>query len=399
MPERGSSSPTVDANPRLPAGVTAEGSAVRGFRAQLLIVFLSRTVTNVPFRIIYPFLPSIARGLGISVKAAGALVTLRVIAGLATLFFGPLADRYRRRRMMTVALLLFSLASLVLAGGAFAAAVAAFLLYGIVKALYDPAVHAYVGDAIPYRERGRAVGVVELSWSSAWLMGVPASGFLIERFGWRAPWAALIALGLVGLWLTRVGLPLGSQPPARDGEERLVVSIVVAWRDLLRRRSIVCLLLTGLLLVLAIEIPFIVYGAWLETTFGRSVSSLGLASAVVGLAEAAAELGTTVITDRLGKRRSVILGLVGLAASLSVLPWLSGFGLAPALVGVVLMMLTFEFGLVSLLPLATELAPDARASLLALTFTAFSLARILGAFLGGQLWQRACTCRFRTRRL
>ena len=49
---------------------------------------------------------------------------------------------------------------------------------------------------MPYHRRGRVVGAIELSWSSAWLLGVPASGFLIERLGWRAPWAVLI-----GGWL------------------------------------------------------------------------------------------------------------------------------------------------------------------------------------------------------
>jgi uncharacterized membrane protein len=47
---------------------------------------------------------------------------------------------------------------------------------------------------------------------------------------------------------------------------------------------------------------------------------------------------------------------------------------------VALVLLTFEFGLVSLLALATEVAPNARASLLSLNVMAFSLSRILAAF-------------------
>ncbi len=352
-------------------------------RTRLPIVFLTRTVLNTAHRIIYPFLPSIARGLGISLTAASGLVTLRMVAGLTAPFLGPLADRYGRRRTMEIALLLFTLASLLMAStGALAAAAIAFTLYGIAKALYDPAVHAYLGDTVPYHERGRAVGIVELSWSSAWLLGVPASGFVIERFGWRAPWAILIVLGLLGVWLTHAGLPT-----AHDHGTPLAASNITTWRNLLHHRSVIVLLLTSLLLTLANEIPFIMYGAWLETTFGLSLSTLGLASTVVGLAEAAAEFSTTMITDRLGKRRSVLMGSLGLAVSLALLPWLSGLGLAAALTGVVLMLLTFEFGLVSLLALATELAPDARASLLSLNVTAFSLGRILGTVAGGWLWQ------------
>ena len=362
--------------------------AARSFRTQLPIVFAVRTAVNAPVRIIYPFLPSIARGLEISLTAASQLVTLRMVAGLAAPLLGLLADRYGRRRVMEVALSLFALASLLMAGvGTLAAAAVAFALYGLAKALYDPAVHAYVGDQVPYHERSRAVGILELSWSGAWLLGVPASGLLIERFGWRAPWAALIVLGLLGLTLTCVSLPSTSRPAARRRGGSFVASTIGTWRNLLRRRSVAALLATSFLLTMAIEVPFIVYGAWLETSFGLSLGTLGLASTVVGVAEAAAELGSAAITDRLGKKRSVLVGLLGLAASLIALPWLSRLGLVAALAGVMLMLLNFEFGIVSLLPLATELAPEARASLFSLTVTAFSLSRILAALVGGWLWQ------------
>ena len=368
-------------------GEPAAAPAIRSFRTWLPVAFLARTTINTSARIIYPFLPALARGLGISLPAASRLVVLRLVAGVGAPLFGPLADRYGRRRVMVAALALFTLASLLLAGvGTLAAAAVAFTLYGVAKMLYDPALLAYVGDEVPYSRRGRAVGLLELPWAAAWLIGVPASGLLIERFGWRAPWALLVALGLAGMVLTQVGVPSVSRPAARPGGRQFVASIVATWRGLLRRRSVRVLLLASMLVMLGIEVPFIVYGAWLETTFGLSLTALGLASTVVGVAEAAAELGTAVVTDRLGKRRSVLVGLVGLAASLVALPWLSRLGLGAALVGVAFMMLSFEFAVVSLLPLATELAPEARASLLSLNMAAFSVSRALGGLIGGWLW-------------
>jgi predicted MFS family arabinose efflux permease len=359
-----------------------------GFRKQLLIIFVARTAINTAHRIVYAFLPSLAHGLGISLQAASGLVALRVVAALAAPFVGPAADRYGRRQIMEVGLLLFALASLFLGViGTVAAAAMAFVLYGLAKVLYDPAVHAYIGDRVPYARRGRAVGIIELAWSAAWLLGVPASGFLIERLGWRAPWAFLMVAGLFGLWLTHVGLPSVRSAPAQSFQGSTLSAVVGAWQRLLRQRAVLALLATSLLLTLSNEIPFIVYGAWLGTTFGLSFSSLGLASIVVGLAEATAETGTAVITDRLGKQRSVITGLLGTTVALLALPWLAGQGLAPALTGVALLMLTFEFAIVSLLPLVTELAPQDRASLLSLNILAMSLGRILGTLLGGWLWQ------------
>lgn len=360
----------------------------RAPQSPLPLIVSSRIVLNTAFRVIYPFLPSIARGLSISLVAASRLVTLRMVGMMAVPILGPLADRHDRRRTMVVALLIFALASLLLTGaGTLAAAAVAFLFYGISKALYDPTVYAYLGDTVPYRERGRIIGIVELSWSGAWLLGVPVSGFLIERFGWRAPWVVFGILGLFGAWLAHAYLPPAHRSVEHDRGALSVTLLIGDWRKLLLCRPVVVLLLVSLLLTLANEIPFIVYGAWLETTFKLSLSTLGVASIVVGLAEAAAELGASAITDRLGKRRSMLTGLAGLAASSIVLPWLSGLGLVAALAGVALMLLTFEFTLVSLLPLATELAPGARASFFSLILASFSLSRILGAVVGGWLWR------------
>ena len=80
----------------------------RSYRIQLLAIFLVRTVVNTAFRIIYPFLPSIARGLDISLPAASRLVTMRLVAGMGAPFLGPLADRHGRRQIMRVALVLLT---------------------------------------------------------------------------------------------------------------------------------------------------------------------------------------------------------------------------------------------------------------------------------------------------
>ena len=152
---------------------------------QLAVIFGARTTINTAHRIIYPFLPALARGLGISLAAAGGLVTARLVAGLVAPLIGPWTDRHPRRRTMEIALAVFSVAGLLLVGaapgyGGLTAAIAAFVLYGLAKVVYDPAVHAYLGDTVPYEQRGRAVGIIELSWSAAWLLGVPAAGFLME---------------------------------------------------------------------------------------------------------------------------------------------------------------------------------------------------------------------------
>ncbi|MGC9333949.1 MAG: hypothetical protein ACP5JJ_07370, partial [Anaerolineae bacterium] len=44
---------------------------------QIALIFVARTVLNAAHRIIYPFLPALARGLDLSLPAASGLVTIR----------------------------------------------------------------------------------------------------------------------------------------------------------------------------------------------------------------------------------------------------------------------------------------------------------------------------------
>lgn len=360
-------------------------------RRSLLIIIFARTTLNMAFRIVYPFLPAIARGLGISVAVAGQLVALRGIAGLIAPVAGPLADRYGRRRVMEAGLLAFAVGSVVLGvAHQLWLAVLAFILIGISKSLYDPAMQAYLGDRIPYEERGRAMGLTELAWSASWLLGVPASGLLMERLGWRAPWLALMLLGLAGWLLTAWGLPRARVARAVVATEAPVATRVAGtlrrWGWILAHRHVASAMLVGIAVMTASDTVLIVYGAFLESTFGLSLAALGLASIVVGLAEAVAEFGSAGLVDRIGKRRSVAIGLVLLGLSFILLPRLTG-SLVSTLAGITLMIASFEFALVSFLPLVSELVPEQRADVLSINVAVLSLAHMLGAALGGWLWQ------------
>jgi predicted MFS family arabinose efflux permease len=366
----------------------------------MALILLSRTALNIAFRIVYPYLPAISRELDIPLSFATQLITLRMLGVMAAPFLGPLSDRYGRRRVMSLAMVVFTGASLLLAtSSTVLAAALAFLMYGLAKALYDPAVLAYLGDTIPYARRGRAIGIAELSWSAAWLLGVPVTGLLLENYGFRAPWIVLAGLGILAAILTQTALrprrraqerktghEPRTQPRLAEGGERRR-ALVKEWLALLQQPNIRRLLLIGASLSMAVETPFVVYGAWLEESFGLSLSALGVASVAIGLAEGVAEIGTSLVTDRLGKQRSVLFGLIGLASSLAVLPLLAARGLVPGLAGVVLMILTFEFGIVSYLSLVTEIAPQARGILLSMNFAVISLSRILADFIGAWVWR------------
>jgi predicted MFS family arabinose efflux permease len=344
----------------------------------LAVILLSRFALNLQSRIVYPFLPAIGRDLGVPLETASLLLTVRSLVGTSSPIFGVLADRYSRRTSMLVGLAALVLgAALVGVAPSFTVALFAFAVLGLSKASYDPAVQAYIGDAVPYERRGRVMGILELPWSLAWLIGVPVAGFLIARVGWRSPFWVITGLGLLVLLTTWLLCPQcgrgenGNRPPLR---------IQVT------KPAVLALLVTCLLMV-ANENIFVVYGAWMESQFGLAIATLGLVSIVISVAELAAEVSSAGFVDRLGKRRAVLGGLVTGAIAYLLLPLLAR-NLGSALLGVMLVVLTFEFTIVSMLPLVSELAPDARGTLMAVNVAAMSLGRMVGSLSGPRLWTR-----------
>jgi len=346
---------------------------------------LIRWVVNVMYRMVYPFLPAIARGLGVSVSSAGLLVTARSAVGLASPLFGPLSDRWGRRRMMAAGLLALAWGGVIIAlVPSFPAAFVGFLLLGLAKVIFDPNLQAYLGDRVPYHRRGLVIAVTELAWAGGILVGAPLVGLIIERWGWRTPFGLLAALAVAALGALLLVLPSDHR---RGADVAAEASIRDAFRLVLGQRRAVAALAVFFLMVAGNEILFIVYGTWMETGFGLSVARLGLLTMTIGVAELLGEIGVGALVDRLGKRNSVAIGLALTSIAYMMLP-LAASDLPWALAGLFLLFICFEFTIVSAIPLATELVPAARGTMMAVNMAALSLGRTIGAPLGTALWSR-----------
>jgi predicted MFS family arabinose efflux permease len=345
-------------------------------RFQLVALAAMRTVLNTGYRMVYPFQTEIARGLGVELHSVSLAISARNSLGLVSPLLGSNADRWGRKAVMVTGMLVFAGAMLVMAlAPSYPAFVVALLLTSVGKIVFDPALQAYIGDRVPYSQRGLAIAIVELSWSAAFLVGIPAAGWLMARSGWNAPFPWLAALGVgvaVVLWLM---LPGDAPHPDQRRSLRAGLRIVLSQRQALAGLAF------GLLLGCSNEIVNIVYAPWMEGAFGVKIAALSAASAVFGLAELAGEGLVAVLVDRLGKRRAVALGVGSYALACLLLPLLA-ISLEGAVFGLFLFYLTFEFTVVGYLPLMTQLVPSARATLMASNTTAVSLGRTLGSLIG-----------------
>jgi len=352
-------------------------------RFQLVIFMFLRMVLNTMHRMVYPFLAVFARGMGVDLTTVSFLVTARSFVGIFAPLFGSVADSRGRRFGMLSGIVMFTVGmGLVAVHPSFVTFGAALLLTILGKYLFDPSMQAYIGDRVPYERRGTALAVTEVAWSLSFIVGVPLMGYLIGTYGWQAPFPVLAVMGVVTFAITRQMLPredhaFRQTPVSSYKNIRAVLTYVPA--------------LAGISIALwasaANELVNLIFGVWLEDAFGLKIAALAAASAVIGISELTGEGLVALTTDRLGKPRALALGLSGNAIAALLLP-IVGTTEAGALAGLFLFYITFEYVMVSHIPLMTEVMPEARATLLSFNLTGHSLGRMIGALVATFVYQR-----------
>jgi predicted MFS family arabinose efflux permease len=107
-------------------------------------------------------------------------------------------DRFDRRHTLLVLFGCFALTTLVTATAqSYAWLLLARSMSGGFAGVLGASVFAIVGDVVPERRRGAALGLVMSAFSIASIVGVPISLALAARFGWRSPFVFMTALALV----------------------------------------------------------------------------------------------------------------------------------------------------------------------------------------------------------
>ncbi len=342
-------------------------------RATVVVFVAVKLTLNMATRFVYAFLPAIARGLGVSVGAVGWLASVRWGVGAFTPLTIRLAGREHRRRVLTLGLGLFVVGATTTAlFGVFAGALIGFVLMGLGKPLADTGVQAVVADRVPYSERARTVGIVETTWALGFLVGAPIAGWMIQRWGWEAPFWAFAVVGALLL------LPVAAVAGDTHGPSHRVERIRVRGRA----RSF---LVAAALIAASPEVMFITFATWLEDVHDFGLGALAILATVIGFAELGAEGATAALTDRIGKSRSVAAGMSVSAAGFT-LTGLTNGALAPALAGLVVGIAGFEFAIVSSISLATELVPGSRVQFLSRMVVSQAVGRAAAAGLGVALY-------------
>ncbi len=224
--------------------------APRGQAYYRLAVILGALTAMGPLAIdmYLPALPTIAREMASStgsVQVSLAVYFIGIACGQA--FYGPISDRWGRKRALYFGLTLFSVSSV---GCAMARDVTALVALRFLQALGGcaPLVvpRAVVRDYFDQRGSVRMLSVLMLVMGLAPILAPLVGGQLLVNFGWRSVFWLLAAYG--AFWLVIVAAFLHeSLPPARRRRQR-AADVVATYLGLLRDRTYIGYVLTGALI-------------------------------------------------------------------------------------------------------------------------------------------------------
>jgi MFS family permease len=362
-----------------------------------LVAFTTaKTTANTALRWVGPFLPTLEKAFGVSIGTLTTIIGLAELAGLSTAAMGKSLDRGHQRRVFIAGLWLISASAVIAMLGNVWWFAASFVLLVLGVANATVAGHAWISARVPYGGRARAIGIFELSWALALLLGAPVIAVILSWVGWRGPFAAIaIVTAASAIMIAKVvprDLRSASAPDASEsetgetepGETENAEPSTNGRRSLLGMRAWRVLFSSALLAAAGMSV-FVVSGAWLSERFGVSTGGLGLVAAGFGAVELVASGTTAIWADRLGKRRSVMVGLAILGLGVGI-TGLAGNSVLLAVLGLTVFLAGFEYGFVSSLSLVSEAAPAARGRALGWANSIGTLARASGLAASGQLY-------------
>lgn len=207
MTEPVESPESVSAQPRIRYGSTAGRGLILATVLGSGVAFLDGSVVNIA-------LPAIGRDLGggfavLQWVLDGYLLTLSALL----MFGGALGDRYGRRRIFLIGLVIFTVASLGcgLAPTAWALIIAR-IAQGVGGALLVPGSIAMINASIHPDDRGKAIGTWAGFTGVASALGPFVGGWLVDAVSWRLVFFINLPIAAAAVIATRRWVPENRDP-------------------------------------------------------------------------------------------------------------------------------------------------------------------------------------------
>ena len=341
-------------------------------------VFAAASMT----RIMDSVLPQIADEFDVSIGAAGYIATAYALAyGTLQLLFGPLGDSFGKYRIILFATL----------GSAFTAYLCAFadtmqsiavarFVSGAVAAAIVPLAIAWVGDVAPAGQRQQLLARFMSGQILGLLAGQLGGGILGQLLGWRSSFFVMGTVYVVAfagmLAEYRRGIPTPRSPPS--SLSKMGATLV----SLGRRREVRFVLGMVFIEAFAMFGAFTYVGATLIERFGLNFGMVGIVLAAYCVGGLLYVWQSARLIGFFGPKRLACVGAAVVSTTYVVL----AFGSTVWVVAIAIAIMGGGFYMLhnTLQTLATEMAPEARGSAVAVFATCYFLAQAIGVYVAGK---------------
>src|SRR5436190_11316698 len=265
-------------------------------------------------------LKELSEGLGVSISIAGLLITFgAIVLCVGSPVTAWLTSRIERRTLLAATLAILALTNIASAlAPDYNSLLAIRLIMLAVGALYTPQAAGTGALIVPEKKRGSTIAYIFLGWSLAAAVGLPLITFIASRYGWRAAYGGIGALGIVSFVLLALRLPSGLLGMPVD---------LKTWIDVGRNRMIVLLLLITTLRMSGQFVVFTFMGPLLAKLTGAGPDAIALVFAIYGVFGFVGVAIATQIVDSWGPFRTSVLftslllaGVAGWALSAGIYP-------------------------------------------------------------------------------
>lgn len=200
-------------------------------RAALLSLGISSAIGYASLFMLLPAIPHISATFQTSAHITQLAVSLGfLLTGIGQLGFGLLADRYSRRSILLYSMLLFTVASLLVASSP---SIELLIIGRVLQAFSGSAgitlARAFAMDSGSRDQAAAAMGYIFLPVTLVPLVSVPLSGLLTDLLGWRWVFFATSVLGALGFLLVITYVPSTEQ--AGRASKRFWLDIRTLWRS------------------------------------------------------------------------------------------------------------------------------------------------------------------------
>jgi DHA1 family tetracycline resistance protein-like MFS transporter len=292
-------------------------------RPRLAIIWLTIFIDLVGFGIVMPVLPYYSQQFDVHGIGYGALVGgFSLMQFLSTALLGRLSDRIGRRPILLTTMVLNAAGYLLFA---FAPSYWVLLIARLVSGFAGgniSAAQAYVADITTAADRSKGMGVIGMAFGLGFIIG-PGIGALLAPFGHEGMGLFAVGLSLVNLVSAYFILPESLRAEHRVARDWWPFGHMA---EALAHPELRPLMLVWLIAPFAFAGYTVALPLWAAATLGwqERGGELNRFFIVVGVVAAVVQGGLfRLLTKRFNDRRLLITGMVGMAISIGIVPFLA----------------------------------------------------------------------------